>query len=85
MREEVAAKARRLLGEGRITLRVLSDDAIVAEVRGDSARRYRAGWNAGGWWCECPHGIVQRPARCSHVRGLQLVVLEPVGMEGVNA
>jgi hypothetical protein len=47
MPREDAAKARRLLAEGRITLRELSDDRIRAEVRGDSARLYLVEWTAG--------------------------------------
>lgn len=43
-RETITEKAARLTSSGRITLRVLSDDVIVAHVRGDSAKVYRTGW-----------------------------------------
>jgi hypothetical protein len=36
-REDAATKARRLLAEGRLTLRVLSEHVTEANVRGDSA------------------------------------------------
>jgi hypothetical protein len=35
-REDAATKARRLLAEGRLTVRVLSEHLIEARVRGDS-------------------------------------------------
>lgn len=72
MREDAQVKARRLLASGRVTLRRLDEDVIVAAVRGDSARVYLTGWDPSGWWCSCP---AQR--RCSHIRALQLVTLEP--------
>lgn len=74
VREDAQTKARRLLAEGRVTLRTLSDDVILAAVRGDSAAVYRTGWDAGeGWWCSC-----ESVGRCSHLRAVMLVVLEPV-------
>ena len=74
MREDAASKARRLLAEGRVTMRVITTDEIVAEVRGDSARTHSTGWDPGGWYCDC-----DARSRCSHVRAVQLVVLEPTG------
>lgn len=73
MREDAATKARRLLSEGRVTIGLLSDDEIRAEVRGDSARTYAVIWSPGGWSCPC-----DALSRCSHVRAVQLVTLEPV-------
>ena len=73
-REDVATKARRLLAEGRLTIRVLSEHLIEAAVRGDSALVYTTRWDRGGWTCTC-----DARSRCSHIRALQLVVLEPVG------
>jgi uncharacterized Zn finger protein len=73
VRETVAAKAARLAGSGRVTLRRLDENLIVASVRGDSARVYDVEWNPDGWWCTCP-----AMRRCSHIRAVQLVVLEPL-------
>jgi hypothetical protein len=47
VREDVGAKAKRLLGEGRVTIRLLTDDAIEANVRGDSARLYEVPMDTG--------------------------------------
>ena len=73
MREDAATKARRLLGEGRLTLRVLEEDEIVATVRGDSARIHTVHWDSDGWSDDC-----DAVGKCSHIRALQLVVLEPI-------
>lgn len=73
MRENATAKARRLLTEGRVTIRTLRDDLILAEVRGDSARRYEVVWEPAGWSCPCD----AISPRCSHVMATQLVTLEP--------
>jgi uncharacterized Zn finger protein len=76
VRENAAAKGRRLLTEGR--LRVLSIDAstATAEVRGDSGAVYRvAREHSGRWSCSC-----QALGRCSHLVALMLVVaFEPRG------
>ena len=69
MSEDAATKARRLLGEGRVTIRCLSDDAIAADVRGDSGL-HRVTWTPSGWACDC-----DALRRCSHIRATQLVVL----------
>jgi hypothetical protein len=78
MRENAAVKARRLLSEGRVTLRCIGPDAIVANVRGDSAKVYAVVWDlTGGWFCPCP-----AIGRCSHILAVQLVVLEPLPTGG---
>lgn len=74
-REDASAKARRLLAEGRVTVRRLADDAIEANVHGDSARVYHVCWSPRCWDCGCDAASI----RCSHVRAVQLVVLEPRG------
>jgi uncharacterized Zn finger protein len=76
-REGAALKARRLLSEGRVTLRRIGPDAIVARVRGDSAREYLVVWDPTGWHCPC-----DAAGRCSHVLAVQLVVLEPLPTKG---
>ena len=71
-REDAATKARRLLAEGRITLRHIGDDLVRADVRGDTARIYAVAWSPAGWSCDC-----DAISRCSHIRSVQLVTLEP--------
>ena len=74
MREDAATKARRLLAEGRVTVRTITADEIVAEVRGDSARTYSTRYDPSGWACTC-----DARSRCSHVRAVMLITLEPKG------
>jgi uncharacterized Zn finger protein len=73
-RETVREKARRLLAEGRVTVRRASPGTLAASVRGDSAREYRAGLEGGRWYCGCAHAAMT--TRCSHVLALQLIFLE---------
>jgi uncharacterized Zn finger protein len=72
-RENAAAKARRLLAEGRV--RVVDVDVhagtVAAEVRGDSGFTYSVGHGEGGRW-SCPCEALG--SRCSHVQAVQLVV-----------
>ncbi len=70
MRENAAAKARRLLSEGRLDVRKVEADEIAAYVRGDSAEVYSVGYTPAGWYCDC-----SARGRCSHVMALQLVTL----------
>jgi len=74
-RESAFLKARRLLAEGRITIRRADDRMLTAEVRGDSARVYRAGFADGVWYCTCAHSA--HSTRCSHVVALHLLWVEP--------
>jgi uncharacterized Zn finger protein len=76
-REDAQAKAARLAGSGRTTIRHVSDDAIVANVRGDSAMVYIVTWSPAGWSCSCP-----ALGRCSHIRAVMLVLLEPLRAGG---
>lgn len=71
-REDARAKAIRMLGEGRVTISFVGENEIVAGVRGDSARRYVVRWSPSGWSCDC-----DAVGKCSHIRAVQLVVLEP--------
>jgi uncharacterized Zn finger protein len=77
MRENAPMKARRLLTEGRVSVRTITDETIVASVRGNSAKTYSVTFDPGGWSCPCDALSVQ----CSHVRAVQLVGLEPTGGE----
>jgi hypothetical protein len=69
-REDAAAKARRLLAEGR--LRVLGADERSAQAVccGDSGAAYRVAAEDGRWQCSC-----EARGRCSHIRALALVVV----------
>jgi uncharacterized Zn finger protein len=72
--ENAAAKARRLLCEGRLTVLRVDGDLVEATVRGDSAAVYHVGHDpARGWRCDCP----AYRSSCSHVRAVQLVVVLP--------
>jgi uncharacterized Zn finger protein len=77
MPENAQAKARRLCAEGRVTVRTVTDLAIVAKVRGDSAAVYHVTWSPGGWSCSCPS-----LRRCSHIGAVQLCTLAPLPLEG---
>jgi hypothetical protein len=68
VRESVHAKGRRYLGEGRLIVRSVSDDAIEATCRGCGAS-YRLGHDGYGWFCSC-----QARGDCAHLVALQLVV-----------
>ena len=72
MREDYAAKARRLLGEARLTIRRVDGSTILAEVRGDSGEVYRVGDDPteGSWYCSCP-----AKGRCSHLQSLMWVTV----------
>jgi uncharacterized Zn finger protein len=76
MCENAQVKAVRIVGSGRVTIRHVADDAIVANVRGDSAAIYVVTWSPAGWSCSCLSPAL--PARCSHARAVQLVTLEPL-------
>jgi len=77
MRESAFLKARRLLAEGRVTIRRADGRMLVGQVRGDSARIYHTGFDRGEWFCSCAHSA--NSTRCSHVLSLQLLWLEPDG------
>jgi hypothetical protein len=69
-RGDAAGKARRLVSEGRVTIRRIGDDLILARVRGDEAEVYAVTWDPDGWSRGC-----LALGRCSHVRAVQLVTL----------
>lgn len=73
-RENAAAKARRLLAEGRVTVTRVGAHHVGGMVRGDSAAVYRVAFTGGRWWCTC-----DARGRCSHIQAVQLctVVLTP--------
>lgn len=72
-REDAAAKARRLLVEGRVMVRRVDDRGCFAKVRGDSGFVRSVIWDAYAerWSCDCP----ARSERCSHIRAVSSVVV----------
>lgn len=89
-REDVEAKGRRYLAEGRLVVTLAGGAMIEARCRGTGAV-HRLGFDM-GWWCTCP-----ARGRCSHLVALQLVtdeagaVTDPssyesaLGLDGVEA
>ena len=78
MRESAHDKGRRLLTEGRLVVKAVSDRHISARCRGDSGEIYTLAADAQGWTCSCP------AVRCSHLVALQLVTLRPWPMRGTG-
>lgn len=71
MRENVDARARRLLTEGRLVVEFARDEVVAATCRG-SGTFHRVGHDPEqGWHCTCEAGGFRR--RCAHVLALQLV------------
>ncbi|MGY1845529.1 hypothetical protein [Modestobacter sp. SYSU DS0875] len=72
-RENAAAKGRRYLTEGRLTVRSANRaGGVVAIVRGDNGLLYRAEWVRDcGWTCNCP----ARSDQCAHLVALRLVTV----------
>jgi uncharacterized Zn finger protein len=70
-RESSAAKALRLLIEGRVRIRIVNAGKVRADVRGDSGTVHRVGYAGGTWTCSC-EVPAHRP--CSHRRAVWLVV-----------
>ncbi len=72
--ETTQEKAKRYLGEGRLTIRSFSRSSgvVVAFVVGDSGLMYRAEWSSDtGWLCNCP----DREQLCAHVIALRLITV----------
>ncbi len=68
VRESASAKARRYLVEGRIIVVSVSDDRVLARVRGDG-HIWLVIFEGGVWSCPCP----ARTDQCSHLRALRLI------------
>lgn len=75
-RENMRAKALRLLLEGRVTVLSVSRNPgrVFAEVRGDRGV-YHCGFRHEDWWCHCDN-----LRTCSHILALQMVTL-PEGVK----
>ena len=73
-RESAAAKGRRYLVEGRLSLLHVSDKLIIANCHGDQGDTYTLGYdfNRKTWRCDCPARGV-----CAHIVALALVVEKP--------
>lgn len=68
-RESAAAKAGRLLAEGRVILVEVAAGTCTATVRG-SRTVHHVVFAAGEWTCTCP----SRTPSCSHRRAVRRVV-----------
>jgi hypothetical protein len=71
-RENVDAKGRRYLLEGRLTVEVVVGSAIRARCRGAGAVYDLAHDPNAGWSCSCP-----ALRRCAHLVALGLVTAPP--------
>lgn len=70
-REDIEAKGRRYLVEGRLTVEAVAPAGVRARCRGGGAI-YRLGYDVerGEWFCSC-----LARGRCSHLVALQLVTV----------
>jgi uncharacterized Zn finger protein len=68
-RESAAARARRLLAEGRVTVLSVRPHRVYSEVRGDSGRTHAVVYTRGRWTCPC-----EARTRCAHQLAVMLVV-----------
>lgn len=69
-RENAAAKGRRYLAEGRLTVLRVDGDLVEAQCRG-GGEVFRCGHRPPAyWWCDCP-----AKTRCSHLHALQSVTI----------
>jgi hypothetical protein len=68
MRENVEAKGRRYLLEGRLAVERVDASGVSARCRGGGAT-YRLEVAGGEWSCSCP-----ALRRCAHLVALELVV-----------
>jgi hypothetical protein len=75
VRENAAAKARRLLAESRVMVVRAGSDGLLALVRGDTGVLREVTWDAEhGFRCDCP-----AIGPCAHGRAVAAVVLIPPG------
>jgi uncharacterized Zn finger protein len=74
-RENVDAKGRRYVVEGRLLIERVNDARIDAKCRGNG-EVWRVGYDGtqGRWMCNCP-----AIGRCAHLVALQLVTVRPRG------
>ena len=67
-RENAEAKAKRYLAEGRVIVVSVSNDRVLARVRGDG-QVWLVMFEGGVWSCPCP----ARTDQCSHLRALHMM------------
>jgi uncharacterized Zn finger protein len=69
VRESADVKGRRYLTEGRVIVRRMAGEIVLADVRGDTGVVHKVTHRPGkGWRCSCA-----ARGRCSHLVALQLV------------
>jgi hypothetical protein len=74
MRESIATKAERYVGESRLTITRVDPTIVVADVRGHGSI-YQVCWTPdSNWTCSCP-----ARRRCAHVHAVQLVTVRGGG------
>ena len=74
MRESAFVKGRRMLTEGRLVVRAVSERHLSARCRGDSGEIYVLAADAQGYSCSCP----ALSTACSHLIALKLCTLKPL-------
>lgn len=74
MRENAASKACRLLISGRVFVRIVNANEVIAAVRGDRGELYATGFIRFRWRCSCP-----AVGPCSRLLAVQRVALTPGG------
>jgi hypothetical protein len=75
--ENAHTRGRRLLVEGRLIVTSASPSHIVGRCRGDSGQIHTLTADEGGFTCSCP-----ALRTCAHIVALQLVVIQPLPLEG---
>lgn len=78
-RENAHDKGRRLLVEGRLHVRAVTERHITATCRGDSGEVYLLCADDRSWTCSCPAA-----SRCAHLIALMLVTLKPLTLTGTG-
>jgi uncharacterized Zn finger protein len=72
MREDVQAKGRRYVTEGRLRV-IRSEDRVIRATCRGQGETYRLGYDHdSGWFCNCA-----ARGRCCHLVALQLVTTAP--------
>ena len=66
----IEAKAVRLLGQGAVTVRRVTDEEVIASVRGDHGNHLVAWRVSGDWQCSCKSWR----RVCSHIAAVERVV-----------
>ena len=74
MRENAAAKATRLLAEGRLVLTSVQPGVMVRGFARGEGTLHRLGLDHGAWWCRCEAAQHTQTANCSHVQAAKRVV-----------